>query len=63
MAAYPNQLIGGLKAAMGYTGNKNITNMQTKFVFQRITSAGVKESHIHDIAITKEAPNYKTGDT
>jgi IMP dehydrogenase len=48
---------------MGYTGNKNITNMQTKCVFQRITSAGVKESHIHDIAITKEAPNYKTGDT
>ena len=48
---------------MGYTGNKNINQMQTKFVFQRITSAGVKESHIHDIAITKEAPNYKTGDT
>ncbi len=58
-----DQLIGGLKAAMGYTGNKNIISMQTKCVFQRITSAGVKESHIHDIAITKEAPNYKTGDT
>jgi IMP dehydrogenase len=58
-----DQLIGGLKAAMGYTGNKNIMNMQTKCVFQRITTAGVKESHIHDIAITKEAPNYKTGDT
>ena len=58
-----DQLIGGLKAAMGYTGNKNINQMQTKCVFQRITSAGVKESHIHDIAITKEAPNYKTGDT
>ena len=57
-----DQLIGGLKAAMGYTGNKNINQMQTKCVFQRITSAGVKESHIHDIAITKEAPNYKTGD-
>ncbi len=57
------QLIGGLKAAMGYTGNKNIKEMQTKCVFQRITTAGVKESHIHDIAITKEAPNYKTGDT
>ena len=56
------QLIGGLKAAMGYTGNKNIKEMQTKCVFQRITTAGVKESHIHDIAITKEAPNYKTGD-
>ena len=58
-----DQLIGGLKAAMGYTGNKNINQMQNKCVFQRITSAGVKESHIHDIAITKEAPNYKTGDT
>jgi len=58
-----DQLIGGLKAAMGYTGNKNISQMQNKCVFQRITSAGVKESHIHDIAITKEAPNYKTGDT
>lgn len=57
-----DQLIGGLKAAMGYTGNKNIYSMQTKCIFQRITSAGVKESHIHDIAITKEAPNYKTGD-
>ena len=57
-----DQLIGGLKAAMGYTGNKNISQMQNKCVFQRITSAGVKESHIHDIAITKEAPNYKTGD-
>ena len=58
-----DQLTGGLKAAMGYTGNKNISQMQNKCVFQRITSAGVKESHIHDIAITKEAPNYKTGDT
>ena len=58
-----DQLTGGLKAAMGYTGNKNISQMQNKCVFQRITSAGVKESHIHDIAITKEAPNYKTGDS
>ena len=57
------QLIGGLKSAMGYTGNNNIKEMQNNCVFQRITSAGVKESHIHDIAITKEAPNYKTGDT
>ena len=47
---------------MGYTGNKNIFSMQTKCVFQKITTAGVKESHTHDIAITKEAPNYKTGD-
>ena len=57
-----DQLIGGLKAAMGYTGNKNIFNMQNKCIFQKITTAGVKESHTHDIAITKEAPNYKTGD-
>ena len=47
---------------MGYTGNKNIFNMQNKCVFQKITTAGVKESHTHDIAITKEAPNYKTGE-
>ena len=45
---------------MGYTGNMNILNMQKNCKFQKITSAGVKESHIRDIAVTKEAPNYKT---
>ena len=54
------QLVGGLRAAMGYTGNINIQNMQKNCKFQKITAAGVKESHIHDIAVTKEAPNYKT---
>ena len=54
------QLVGGLRAAMGYTGNVNIKKMQSNCKFQRITTAGVKESHIHDITVTKEAPNYKT---
>jgi IMP dehydrogenase len=54
------QLVGGLRASMGYTGNVDILNMQKNCKFQKITSAGFKESHIHDIAVTKEAPNYKT---
>ena len=54
------QLVGGLRAAMGYTGNININKMQSNCKFQKITTAGVKESHIRDIAVTKEAPNYKT---
>ena len=54
------QLVGGLRAAMGYTGNININKMQSNCKFQKITTAGVKESHIHDISVTKEAPNYKT---
>ena len=54
------QLVGGLRAAMGYTGNKNIKEMKNKCNFIQITQAGFKESHIHDIAVTREAPNYKT---
>ena len=54
------QLVGGLRAAMGYTGNKNIKTMKNKCNFIKITQAGFKESHIHDIAVTREAPNYKT---
>ncbi len=54
------QLVGGLRASMGYTGNKNIGEMKTKCSFLKITNAGYKESHIHDIAVTREAPNYKT---
>ncbi len=53
------QLSGGLRAAMGYTGSRNITDLRTKPVFVRITSAGVRESHVHDVTITKEAPNYR----
>ncbi|WP_037340728.1 IMP dehydrogenase [Salinisphaera hydrothermalis] len=54
-----HQLIGGLRAAMGYTGCHNITEMRTKPTFVQITSAGMKESHVHDVNITKEAPNYR----
>ncbi len=54
-----HQLVGGLKAAMGYTGNKTIPEMQKNCNFVRITSAGLRESHVHDIAITREAPNYQ----
>ncbi|PLV60001.1 IMP dehydrogenase [Thermotoga sp. KOL6] len=53
-----HQLVGGLKAGMGYVGAKNIKELQEKAVFVKITPAGVKESHPHDIIITKEAPNY-----
>ncbi|HEV7136591.1 MAG TPA: IMP dehydrogenase [Steroidobacteraceae bacterium] len=53
------QLAGGLRAAMGYTGSRNVTEMRTRPVFVRITNAGVRESHVHDVAITKEAPNYR----
>jgi IMP dehydrogenase len=53
------QLVGGLRAGMGYTGCKNISELQTKARFIRITSAGLRESHVHDVIITKEAPNYR----
>ncbi|HUN27215.1 MAG TPA: IMP dehydrogenase [Steroidobacteraceae bacterium] len=53
------QLAGGLRAAMGYTGSENIEAMRTRPTFVRITSAGVRESHVHDVSITKEAPNYR----
>jgi len=55
-----HQLIGGLRAGMGYTGNQTIGEMQTRCTFRRITSAGLRESHVHDVSITKEAPNYKS---
>jgi len=54
-----HQLVGGLKSAMGYTGNKNISEMQKNCVFKRISNAGLKESHVHDVTITREAPNYR----
>jgi IMP dehydrogenase len=53
-----HQLIGGLRAAMGYTGNRTIAEMQKNCTFVRITGAGLRESHVHDIAMTREAPNY-----
>ena len=54
-----HQLAGGLRAAMGYTGSQNIEQMRTRPSFARITAAGVRESHVHDVTITKEAPNYR----
>jgi IMP dehydrogenase/GMP reductase len=54
-----DQLSGGLRAAMGYTGSASIEEMRTRPKFVRITNAGVRESHVHDVAITKEAPNYR----
>jgi IMP dehydrogenase len=53
------QLVGGLKSGMGYTGCHNISEMQENARFVRITSAGLRESHVHDVIITKEAPNYR----
>jgi IMP dehydrogenase len=53
------QLLGGLRAGMGYCGTKNIEELQTKATFVQITSAGLKESHVHDVIITEEAPNYR----
>ena len=56
-----HQLLGGLRAAMGYTGNGTISDMQTNAQFLRITGAGLAESHVHDVTITREAPNYRPG--
>ena len=58
LAAVIYQLIGGLRASMGYTGCKDIETMRTSCEFVSITSAGLRESHVHDVTITKEAPNY-----
>ncbi|MFQ5633896.1 MAG: IMP dehydrogenase [Gammaproteobacteria bacterium] len=60
LIAIVHQLIGGLRAAMGYTGCASIEEMRTKPEFVRITGAGMQESHVHDVSITKEAPNYRT---
>jgi IMP dehydrogenase len=54
-----HQLVGGLKAAMGYTGNGTIKGMQTNCQFLRITGSGLRESHVHDVEISREAPNYR----
>ena len=58
---YPviHQLLGGLRSSMGYTGCKDIEQMRTKPEFVRITNSGLSESHVHDVQITKEAPNYR----
>jgi IMP dehydrogenase len=59
LVAIIHQLVGGVRAAMGYTGCSNIDEMRTKPKFVRITAAGMRESHVHDVSITKEAPNYR----
>jgi IMP dehydrogenase len=53
--------MGGLRSSMGYTGSATIQDMRTNPKFVKITSAGMKESHVHDVTITKEAPNYRVG--
>ena len=55
-----HQLVGGVKAAMGYTGSRTIPDLQARARFVRITGAGLRESHVHDVTITREAPNYPT---
>jgi IMP dehydrogenase len=59
LSAMVQQLVGGLRAGMGYCGTANIKELQQKARFVRISSAGLKESHVHDVIITKEAPNYR----
>jgi len=54
-----HQLVGGLKAGMGYTGSATVADLQVRTMFRRITNAGLRESHVHDVTITREAPNYR----
>ena len=60
LGAVVHQLVGGLKAAMGYTGSQTIEELQANARFVRITNAGLRESHVHDVTITREAPNYRS---
>jgi IMP dehydrogenase len=59
MSAIVHQLTGGLRSAMGYTGCSTIDELRTKTQFVKITASGMSESHVHDVSITKEAPNYR----
>jgi IMP dehydrogenase len=63
VAAVIHQLVGGLKAAMGYTGNATVAAMQTNCKFRRITGSGIRESHVHDVMVTREPPNYRISQT
>ena len=54
-----HQMLGGLRQSMGYTGSEDIKSMRTKTKFVKITPAGINESHVHDVSVTKEAPNYR----
>lgn len=60
VGAVVHQLVGGLRASMGYTGSATIKDMQARAKFRRITGAGLRESHVHDVTITREAPNYRS---
>jgi|TARA_B110000967_G_scaffold14186_1_gene13607 IMP dehydrogenase len=60
LAPIIHQLIGGLKSSMGYTGSKDLESFQSRVEFVRITSAGLRESHVHDVDVTRESPNYPT---
>ena len=60
VAAVLHQLVGGLRAAMGYVGAADLAEFRDKAQFIRITSAGLRESHVHDVTITRESPNYPT---
>ena len=62
MASILHQMVGGLRAAMGYTGCTTVAQMRTATSFVKITGAGMRESHVHDVSITKEAPNYRVDD-
>jgi IMP dehydrogenase len=59
IAAMVYQLVGGLKAGMGYTGCRTVEELRKKARFIKVTSSGLRESHVHDVIITKEAPNYR----
>jgi IMP dehydrogenase len=59
LGALTDQLVGGLKSGMGYVGAANLNDLRGGSRFVRITSAGLRESHVHDVIITREAPNYR----
>ena len=59
LAAIVQQLLGGLRAALGYTGCQNLEEMRQQSNFVKLTGAGIRESHAHDVTITKEPPNYR----
>ncbi|MCC7015950.1 MAG: IMP dehydrogenase, partial [Rhodospirillales bacterium] len=61
VATVIHQLVGGLRASMGYTGNRTVPEMQKNCRFRRVTAAGLREGHVHDVLITRESPNYRPG--
>jgi IMP dehydrogenase len=61
LSAIIHQLMGGVRSAMGYTGSQDIQTMRTRPQFVKVTAAGMNESHVHDVSITKESPNYPRG--